>query len=125
MIGATLVLDLVPNPFVKPIDPGKFSYFLPLAGSWSALQGLLAACVGAYIAKVNFTGAAVLVGAATSLFAIRMLQYIAEPVEPVAFTEILARNSVGIAITIVAIAIGAEIGRWIAKRNEDIASNAA
>ncbi len=125
MIGVSIVMDFIPNPFTSPISPDRFSYFVPMAGTWSALETAVAALVGAYIARVQFAAAAALLTTAAGLVAVRILQHIAEPVQPVAFIELLARNSIGIATAILGAVIGAEIGLWLVQRNVNSESEAA
>ncbi len=125
MIGVSIVMDFVPNPFAGSIPPDRFSYFVPLPGTWSALETAVAACVGAYIARVEFAAAAALLTTAAALIAVRILQHIAEPVQPVAFVELLARNSVGTAVAILGAVIGAEIGLWLVQRNVESGTEAA
>lgn len=117
MIAILVVFDLIPSPFSAPIPPDQFIFFSPLNVAWSALGVAVAAFAGAYIARVPFATAAVLVTAAAWLIALEILQQIAETIQPVAFTELLARNSVSIGILIVGAAIGAEVGLRLATRN--------
>ena len=125
MIGVFIVMDFIPNPFAGPISPDRFSYFVLLPGTWSALETAVAALVGAYIARVQFAAAAALLTTAAGLAAVRILQHIAEPVQPVAFIELLARNSVGISVAILSAVVGAEIGLWLVQRNVKTESQAS
>ena len=124
MIGVSMIMDFVPNPFASPIPPTRFSYFMPLPGAWSALESAVAALVGAYIARVHFAVAAAMLTTAAGLVAVRILQHIAEPVQPVNFIELLARNSLGIAIAIIGAVIGAEMGLRLAQRTVGSGSEA-
>lgn len=119
MIGILVVFDLIPSPFSAPIPPDQFIFFSPLNVAWPALEVAVAAFAGAYVARVPFAAAAVLVTVAVWLVALEILQQIAEPIQPVAFTELLARNSVSIAILIVGAAIGAEAGLRLATRKKN------
>lgn len=119
MLGVFLVLDFIPNPFLGPIPSERFSYFMPLPGAWSALEAAVAALAGAYLAGVPFAAAAAIFTAASGLAEIRILQYIAEPVQPVAFFELLARNSIGIAVATLGAVVGAEIGLRLVQRNAE------
>lgn len=109
MLGVSIVLNFIPNPSAGPISPDRFSYFMPLPDAWSALKTALGALVGAYFARVPFAAAAALFTAAAGLFSIRILQSIAEPVQPEAYFEILGRNSTGIGVAILCAFVGAEV----------------
>ena len=105
MLGVGLVLGELPNPFAAHIPQHGFSYFSPAFNAWIALETAVAAAI-----------AAVLVAAASGFASFRFLKWIAEPVHHVPYTEIMARKSVGLACTIVAAAIGAELGLRVAQR---------
>lgn len=116
MLGVGLVLGELPNPFAANLPHEGFSYFSPAFNAWVALETAVAAGVGACVARTRFAIVAVLVAAASGLASFRFLQWIAEPVHYVPYTEILARNCIGLSCTIVAAAIGAELGMRAAQR---------
>jgi hypothetical protein len=122
MLGVFIVLDLVPNPFLSLVPAERISYFIPLSLTWwSALEAAVAALAGAYLAKVPFAAVAAIFTAAAGLVSIKFLQYIAEPVQPVAFVDLLARNSLGVAAAILGAVIGAEIGLRLVQRKAESA----
>jgi|GEM_PF-4017070 len=116
MLAAGLVLDAIPNPLATPVPPDGFSYFTPGVGLWAALVTAVAAAIGAYVARVRFVIVATLLATAAGLAGFLFLQWIAEPVRHVPYLEIMARNATGLACTVVAAAVGAELG-WRAVRH--------
>ena len=119
-IGVTLVFDLLPSGITAEIaDKRLGGYFFV----WPAIFGLpkivVAMFVGAYVAKTDFVGAAILLSIIGSATAMYFLNQIAHAVGQHSLSDVIAMNSVGTLIGISGAVFGAIAGRRFYKFRHD------
>ena len=110
MFGVLAVADFIPSLFGTMWQLGSFDFFTPVPVGWVLIIAS-AALVGAYVARVSFAAAAAILTTLVGLLALRVLQTLVEPVESIAYVDILARNALGLGISVLGSVVGAEIGR--------------
>jgi len=110
------VFDLIPS-FVpsSAIDYRLFGYFY----FWVAIEGaiimFMAALIGAYVAKVNFVGPAVLLSITVWTFTVYFLNSIASAAGPDDILNVASINILGLLFGAYGSGIGALVGRRFAK----------
>ena len=119
MVIATSLLGLLPGPAARAITPADFFFAEPVSTAWSALVAALGAMAGGYVARQRFAIVAVAFHVFVLLILVRILQSIAEPAQPTSYLEILARNSIGIGVTLLAVYLGACAGASLSDGPED------
>lgn len=113
MTAVAIVLDFIPSFFqFVPFAPTEDPFFMsqPLPTMEQSLKIGIAACVGAYFARVPFVIAAAFYHVGMSLWSFYVITLIAEAVQPVSIFEVTARNSIGTGIGLIAAVVGAILG---------------
>ncbi len=110
MIAVSIGLALLPEFF--PFSPAHDQFFLsdPLPTLEQSLKMVVATFAGAYVARVPFVLPAILYYVAVTAYVFYVLVLVAEPVAPVSYVEIAARNSIGASVGLIATALGAHLG---------------
>ena len=125
-IGVTLVFDLLPSGITAEIaDKRLGGYFF----IWPAIFGLpkivVAMFVGAYVARTDFVGAAILLSIVGSATAMYFLNQIAHAAGQHSLSDVIAMNSIGTLIGIGGAVLGAIAGRRFYKFRHDGYSDGA
>lgn len=118
MIVGNLLVDLFrPTFFEYQFRLDQFFFFFQwLPFIEGALWTGLIIFSGAYVARVRFVIPAIGYFVVLSVTSFHMLQRIAKSVQPMPYDEVVARNSLGAALTLLVIVAAAEMGTAFAKR---------
>ncbi len=125
MLALLVVLDFLPRPWSAYSSSEAFFYFAIWPSLWGTFNIAVATFVGAYVAKVNFVGPAVIFVFIMALIVTLLAQTISVDVEAASYFEILARNVVNIAFALVGAVVGAVVGEWFSQRRRRPDSHAA
>lgn len=117
----TTFLVFLAGDFIPSVFPFS-SIELPVVGEflyWQAVEGAIlmsvAACAGAYVARLNFIGPAVLFSICIWAIGVHILYAVASSAGQGDFSSIVVRQSPNLLLTMIVAALGAYFGSGFAK----------